>query len=134
MARGNARGPKTDTPDTHVGNKIRSRRLELRLSQKELASAVGVTYQQIQKYENGTSRLGVGRLRLIAEMLRVPPSYFFAADDESPKGADLRLMRTLGASRLVRAYADIADKELQRTLVRVAELLAAQSVGNSLRE
>src|ERR1700687_538572 len=67
--------------DSDIGQRIRARRLELGLSQTELADQIGVTFQQVQKYEKGANRVGGGRLGQIAEALSVPPSYFFASED-----------------------------------------------------
>src|SRR5580704_10330503 len=70
--------PRGSTPvDAHIGQKIRTRRNLLGLSQTELANAAGITFQQIQKYERGTNRVGAGRLQQFSDALGVPPSYFF---------------------------------------------------------
>ena len=63
--------------DTHVGALVRQRRLELGMSQEKLADAIGLTFQQVQKYEKGTNRIGSSRLMQIANALGVPPTYFF---------------------------------------------------------
>ncbi len=63
--------------DAHIGQKIRTRRNLLGLSQTELADAAGITFQQIQKYEKGVNRVGAGRLQQFSDALGVPPSYFF---------------------------------------------------------
>ena len=68
---------KADTIDTHVGLQMKRRRLFLGHSQQYIAAKLGISYQQIQKYENGTSRLSAGRLYLIALILQAPLSYFF---------------------------------------------------------
>src|SRR5436190_20886443 len=67
--------------DTHVGARIRMRRLMLALSQTQLGDALGLTFQQVQKYENGSNRVGAGRLQHIASILRVPVCFFF---EETP--------------------------------------------------
>ena len=67
--------------DLHVGLKIRDRRKELRLSQTDLGTKVGVSFQQVQKYENGTNRVGASRLAVIAKALGVPVGYFFPVDE-----------------------------------------------------
>ena len=67
--------------DLHVGHKIRDRRKELRLSQTDLGTKVGVSFQQLQKYENGTNRVGASRLAAIAKALGVPVGYFFPVDE-----------------------------------------------------
>ena len=67
--------------DLHVGLKIRDRRKELGLSQTDLGSEVGVSFQQMQKYEKGVNRIGASRLAAIAKALRVPVGYFFPVDE-----------------------------------------------------
>src|ERR1700710_1028399 len=68
---------RADGRDAEVGRRVRSRRLECRLSQTELADGIGVTFQQVQKYEKGVNRIGAGRLQRISEALEVPISFFF---------------------------------------------------------
>jgi transcriptional regulator with XRE-family HTH domain len=63
--------------DIHIGQKIRARRILLGLSQTELADTAGISFQQVQKYEKGTNRVGASRLQQFSEALGVPPSYFF---------------------------------------------------------
>ena len=67
--------------DAHVGSKIRNRREELGLSQMSLGEQVGVSFQQLQKYEAGINRVGASRLAALAKALQVPISYFFPEDD-----------------------------------------------------
>jgi transcriptional regulator with XRE-family HTH domain len=69
--------------DVHVGTRIRVRRLMLGLSQEKLAHGLGITFQQVQKYEKGTNRVGASRLQHIATLLSTPISYFFAEEDSS---------------------------------------------------
>src|SRR5205085_8472683 len=75
---------RADSRDQEVGRRVRSRRLECRLSQTELADKIGVTFQQVQKYEKGVNRIGAGRLQRISEALEVPITFFF---DATPHGA-----------------------------------------------
>src|SRR6266536_1119177 len=95
--------------DKEVGQLIRAQRLVCRMSQTELANALGVTFQQVQKYEKGVNRVGAGRLAKIADTLTVPVSFFFDGAT-GPKVAAgnvneaLGLIRTAGALRLVRAF------------------------------
>jgi transcriptional regulator with XRE-family HTH domain len=63
--------------DKHVGNNMRLRRLELRWSQTKVAKALGISFQQVQKYEAGTNRIGASRLHNMAEILEVPVTFFF---------------------------------------------------------
>jgi transcriptional regulator with XRE-family HTH domain len=84
------RARRADSRDAEVGRRVRSRRLECKLSQTELADRIGVTFQQVQKYEKGVNRIGAGRLQRISEALEVPISFFFGAgatDAGREKGA-----------------------------------------------
>jgi transcriptional regulator with XRE-family HTH domain len=77
MARRTAHNRASQQTDEHIGSRIRLRRHMLRTSQQALGKAVGVTFQQIQKYENGTNRVGAGRLQQIADALDTEPTWFF---------------------------------------------------------
>jgi transcriptional regulator with XRE-family HTH domain len=63
--------------DQQVGSRVRMRRLMLKLSQTDLADGLGLTFQQVQKYEKGMNRIGAGRLQQIAHILQVPVTFFF---------------------------------------------------------
>jgi transcriptional regulator with XRE-family HTH domain len=63
--------------DKHVGGRLRMRRLMLDMSQSDIASALGVTFQQVQKYEKGTNRISASRLQHISQILQVPVPFFF---------------------------------------------------------
>ena len=73
--------------DRYVGNRIRMRRLELGMSQEKLGEALGITFQQVQKYEKGTNRVSVSRLHHIAETLGVPLTYFYEGGIASGLGS-----------------------------------------------
>lgn len=80
--------PKTKTPnpiDVHVGSRVRLQRTLVKMSQEKLGEALGVTFQQVQKYEKGTNRIGASRMQQIAETLGVPISFFF---DGAPAGGE----------------------------------------------
>lgn len=66
-----------DDIDAHVGNRVRMRRMTLSISQEQLGEALGLTFQQIQKYEKGQNRIGAGRLFKIAQILSVPVEFFY---------------------------------------------------------
>jgi transcriptional regulator with XRE-family HTH domain len=68
---------RANSVDKHVGTRLRTKRTELRLTQTEIGEAMGITFQQVQKYEKGTNRLSAGRLWDIAKFLQVPIQYFF---------------------------------------------------------
>jgi DNA-binding XRE family transcriptional regulator len=70
--------------DTHVGKRVRMRRLMLGLSQTKLGDALGLTFQQVQKYEKGTNRIGASRLQHISQILQVPAGFFFQEAPHEP--------------------------------------------------
>jgi transcriptional regulator with XRE-family HTH domain len=76
--------------DKHVGSRIRMRRLMLDMNQTTLGDALGITFQQIHKYETGANRIGAGRLHHISQILQVPPTFFFEVD--MPAGGDSKHM------------------------------------------
>src|SRR5437762_10680785 len=109
MERSKTKTKAPDARDVEVGRRIRSQRLVSRMSQTELANALGVTFQQVQKYEKGVNRVGAGRLAKIADTLGVPISFFFdgAPGPKTTAGnvnEALGLIRTAGSLRLVRAF------------------------------
>jgi transcriptional regulator with XRE-family HTH domain len=71
--------------DRHVGNRLRTRRLALKMSQGKLGAAIGVSYQQIQKFETGRNRVSAGQLEAMALVLDVPVSFFFEATEAPPE-------------------------------------------------
>jgi transcriptional regulator with XRE-family HTH domain len=113
--------------DVLVGSRVRVRRLELGLSQTALANELGVTFQQVQKYEKGTNRIGASRLHAMARVLGVPVTYFFPAD--GPQGTAkptevLNLLSIPGAVDLLRDYSAISDRLARKALVVMARTLA----------
>jgi transcriptional regulator with XRE-family HTH domain len=118
-----------DPVDVEVGHRIRIERLARGLSQTALANQLGVTFQQVQKYEKGVNRVGAGRLTKIAEVLGVAVGTFFTGKEilESEQGrtggeaSPLKLLTVSGAFRLLRAYADIEDGNLRRSIVDLVE-------------
>jgi transcriptional regulator with XRE-family HTH domain len=124
---------KPDPVDVEVGQRIRIQRLQSGLSQTSLAEQLGVTFQQVQKYEKGVNRVGAGRLTKIAKVLGVPVSTFFGAHDagaieRSDRGTSsspLKLLTVPGALRLLRAYAQLNDGKMRRSIVELVENVAA---------
>src|ERR1700726_360920 len=91
---------RTQDVDRHVGARVRERRIMLGLTQQQLADLIGVTYQQAHKYERGINRVSAGRLFEIAQMLRVPVSYFFdGLDEEGGRAAGPRERMCLELAR-----------------------------------
>jgi transcriptional regulator with XRE-family HTH domain len=115
--------------DAVVGKHIRLRRLSKGLSQTELGKRVGVTFQQVQKYEKGVNRVGASRLLRIAETLEVPVSFFFQGADyketESDVESPLSLIAEPQALRLVQAFSGIGNPHLRRSLVELVERIAS---------
>ena len=110
---------------------MRSRRLECRLSQTELAVKIGVTFQQVQKYEKGVNRIGAGRLQRISEALEVPITFFFdasphaaATGSNSSPDSVFNLMQTSGSVRIVKAFHKIKSRKAREVLVNMAEEMA----------
>jgi transcriptional regulator with XRE-family HTH domain len=110
--------------DARIGHRIRALRLQRNLSQTALADRLDLTFQQVQKYEKGTNRVGAVRLAEIAEILEVPVTYFYEdADINASAKPVLELADTEGALRLFQAYDRIDNNALQRALVRLAEAI-----------
>jgi len=118
-----------DALDIKVGIKVRALRLERQMSQEKLGDALGLTFQQVQKYEKGTNRISAGRLQRIAAILEVPVSVFFADTKPSSAGAEslFDLVDTSSALRLLRAYSRIPSPALKRALTALAEEIAGGS-------
>jgi transcriptional regulator with XRE-family HTH domain len=115
--------------DALVGARLRSRRKQLRISQERLGKEIGVSFQQVQKYENGTNRIGAGRLAEISKVLDVPVAYFFTGNSGANSGdgerADARsILSEPGATELLQAYSQIGSLALRNAVVRLARDLA----------
>jgi transcriptional regulator with XRE-family HTH domain len=120
--------------DIEIGRKIRAVRLEKGLSQSNLADGIGLTFQQVQKYEKGTNRVSAGRLQRIAELLEIPIMFFYGGTDarakkSDPRNSGLAFVQTKGAMRLLRAYADISSRTSKYALVVLAESLRNKERG-----
>ena len=114
--------------DVHVGGRLRLRRLAVGLSQERLAKSIGITFQQIQKYERGTNRIVASRLHDLARVLDVPVNYFFTEMNEVdlPEGTPSvraeasafshNLMEDRETLDLVRAYYHIGDPRVRKRL------------------
>lgn len=131
--------PKEPNPiDAQVGEKIRTRRRLLGISQEKLGAALGVTFQQVQKYEKGTNRVSASRLQNISELLNVPPSFFFSRSTEPDDAAGPNQTDIAGfvSSRegldLNTAFARISSPALRRRVLGLVIALAdgAADAGN----
>jgi transcriptional regulator with XRE-family HTH domain len=113
--------------DRVIGRNIRIHRLARKMSQTELGEHLGVSFQQVQKYENGANRVGSGRLYQIAAILNVHVSTLFKGGERSEKASDSGLLDLLAepqSVRLIRAFAKITDTAVRRSLVQLAEKFA----------
>src|SRR4249919_67236 len=113
--------------DKHVGSRVRMRRMMLAMSQEKLGDALGLTFQQVQKYEKGTNRIGASRLQQIANILKVPPQFFFeelpkakgaAHYDAQPSPAYLNdFVSSNDGIALMKAFMAIDSAPLRRSIV-----------------
>ncbi len=109
--------------DRHVGQRIRERRIVLGLSQTKLADGLGITFQQIQKYENGHNRIAAGRLYGCAQLLGVRPEYFFEGLERADRATPDET-RSDEAMKLARAYYSINDPVYRKRIWRLVQALA----------
>jgi transcriptional regulator with XRE-family HTH domain len=121
----------TNTHDIEVGQRIRARRMAKGMSQTELGQMLGVTFQQVQKYEKGVNRVGAGRLVRVAEALDVPVSFFFGATDAGSEDTReiLGFLDTSYSLRLLRAFSRIPSGGIQRAVVELIESIAPADKG-----
>ena len=125
-----------DATDMEVGRLIRFHRMNAGLSQTELGQKIGVSFQQVQKYEKGVNRVGAGRLTRIAEVLNVSVNTFFGKSvfSEVPDSKSASVVQHLtvpGALRLVQAFSRIKNNELRRAVVTFVENIATDARYNS---
>ena len=116
--------PRANAADHHVGVRIRERRVMLGLSQQQLAQMIGVTYQQAHKYERGLNRISAGRLYEIAQVLRVPVSWFFDGLSASDHPAEMSQRQRM-CLELARNFAAIDNEKHQEALSQMARALAS---------
>lgn len=124
--------------DTHVGSRIRMRRMMLKMSQEKLGDAVVLTFQQIQKYEKGTNRVGASRLQQFANILQVPVSFFFEGapnmpgfsagkHDAAPSPAYItEFLATADGLLLTKSFQKIRSSKLKRAIVDMVEEIATR--------
>jgi transcriptional regulator with XRE-family HTH domain len=118
---------KPDPLDSVVGAKIRIFRANRGLSQTALAEAIGVTFQQVQKYESGANRVGAGRLSRIAAVLGVSIGQLFeSSDDAADAASPFRLLAEPGALRLLKAFSRTSDPRVRRGITLLLESFADQ--------
>jgi transcriptional regulator with XRE-family HTH domain len=116
--------------DKQVGNRVRMRRLMLKISQQELAKMLGITFQQVQKYESGSSSISAGRLLEVAHALDTPIMFFFEGPSPEPSlGGQSRACvdELLGTSHgwpLIKAFSTINNARLRASVIRLVEDIA----------
>ena len=124
--------------DRHVGARVRMRRMLIGMSQEKLGEALGLTFQQVQKYEKGTNRISASRLQQISETLNIPLSYFFKGAPVSDGVAQWRVSPRAGAEEIYasdfvmtaeglslnRAFARITDPKVRKKIVDLVATLA----------
>ncbi|MDQ0455252.1 helix-turn-helix domain-containing protein [Rhizobium paknamense] len=126
--------------DIHVGSRIRLRRTMLGMSQEKLGESLGITFQQIQKYEKGTNRVGASRLQNISSILNVPVSFFFedAPGEHAANGAGgfseaassnyvVDFLSSSEGLQLNRSFVKITDPKVRRRVVDLVKALAAEA-------
>ncbi len=135
-------GPRSPNPvDIHVGTRVRLRRQIMKMSQTKLGNQLGVTFQQVQKYERGANRVGASRLWRMSQVLDVPVAFFFdgldqvsgsaefAEDDQLPIVYDF--INSTDGVALAKALAQIKNKVVRRQILELARSLARESMGQA---
>jgi transcriptional regulator with XRE-family HTH domain len=133
-------GKKPNPVDAHVGSRVRLRRMLLGMSQERLGESMGLTFQQVQKYEKGVNRIGASRLFQISKILDVPIQFFF---EEAPHIGDgspargmaeadsetfiLEFLNSREGLELNRAFVKIADPKVRKSVVDLVRALSASS-------
>ncbi|MGC2812303.1 MAG: helix-turn-helix transcriptional regulator [Bradyrhizobium sp.] len=123
--------------DKYVGSRVRMRRIMLGMSQEKLGEALGLTFQQVQKYEKGTNRVGASRIQQISEILQVPVSFLFEGGPSAAATSDgfgegtspayvSDFLATSEGLALTRAFTRITDAKLRRSIVEMVEQIAAR--------
>lgn len=122
-----------DAIDKHVGARIRLRRNMVGISQEKLADGLGITFQQVQKYERGVNRVGASRLQNIAAILEAPISFFFEEGPSPMLQAEgwisdtpTELMTSKDCVALVRAFIAIDDKKVRQKVLSLVRSLSSQ--------
>jgi transcriptional regulator with XRE-family HTH domain len=135
----NTKKRRPNSADSQVGESIRAHRLAARMSQGDLAKRLGVSFQQVQKYEKGTNRVGAGRLPQIADMFGVPISALFEGSLDASRGkgtggdVPVKLISDTTTVKLLTAYVEIKDQSIRRSLSELVNRLAKSAKKKSRR-
>jgi transcriptional regulator with XRE-family HTH domain len=124
--------------DKHVGSRVRMRRMMLAMSQEKLGDALGLTFQQVQKYEKGTNRIGASRLQQISQILQVPVEFLFEGapnlhgsgntTKDAPSASYVSdFLATSEGLSLTKAFTRIKEPKLRRRIVDLVEEIAGRS-------
>ena len=125
--------------DKHVGSRIRMRRMMLGMSQEKLGDELGLTFQQVQKYEKGANRIGAGRLQHISHILQIPVPFFFEGAPTlpgQPEGIGAaplptyvsEFLATIDGLALTKAFMKIKEPSLRRRIVALVEAIAGDEL------
>src|ERR1700729_2063536 len=131
--------------DKHVGSRVRMRRMMLSMSQEKLGNSLGLTFQQVQKYEKGTNRIGASRLQQISQILQVPVAFFFegapiisgefepaSGMQEAPSPAYVSdFLATSDGLSLTKSFMRIKDAKLRRRIVDLVQQIAGEEKGGA---
>jgi len=127
--------------DVHVGSRIRLRRTMLGMSQERLGEGLDITFQQVQKYEKGTNRVGASRLQNIASILNVPVSFFFEGSpgpvvegQDAAMDSILQLMNSKECIALAKAFVTIEDKKIQQKVLALVRSLSSEKAETAMGE
>jgi len=130
---------RSNSVDGQVGESIRAHRLAAGMSQGELAKRIGVSFQQVQKYEKGTNRVGAGRLPQIADVFGIPVGALFKGSVDASPGKEtvgnvpVKLVSDATTVKLLTAYADIKDQSIRRNLSQLIDQIARSAKRKSRR-
>lgn len=128
--------------DVHVGSRMRLRRMILGISQDKLGQSLGLTFQQIQKYEKGVNRIGAGRLFDLAELLDVPIQFFFddygdmigapaGLAESDPGDAFMELLSSPEGVQLCRYFSSIKDQQVKKRVLDLVKSIAETEAGGN---
>jgi transcriptional regulator with XRE-family HTH domain len=123
------RNRRPNSADIELGESIRARRLIAGMSQSDLAGRLGVSFQQVQKYEKGTNRVGAGRLPQIAEIFDIPIGALFDVNANTSPGvskgtAPVKLLPDRSTLKLLTAFSGIAHPEIRHSLIELIDTIA----------
>jgi transcriptional regulator with XRE-family HTH domain len=128
---------RADSHDEEVGRRVRAQRLARRMSQTDLGEKIGVTFQQVQKYERGVNRIGASRLQRVADALDVPVTFFFdatgASRSQSPSlpPSVFETARWTQVARVIKAFNRMKTGKIRQSFVELCELLAERDAGQA---